>query len=51
MFGCSQLITRASTDNELPEDGVTDCTETCWSYFNVNFNIVFKIISCAFFGE
>jgi len=23
----------------------------CWSYFNVNFNIVFKTITCALIGE
>ena len=28
-----------------------DCTKTCWSYFNVNFNIVFKTIICTFVGE
>jgi predicted nucleic acid-binding Zn ribbon protein len=39
------------TDNELPEDDVF-CTETCRSYFNVNFNIVFfKTTTCAFVGE
>ena len=27
-----------------------DCTETCQSYFNVNFNIVFKTITCALVG-
>ena len=26
-------------------------TETCRSCFNVNFNIVFKTITCAFIGE
>jgi hypothetical protein len=28
-----------------------DCTETCQSYFYVNFNIVSKLITCAFIGE
>ena len=28
-----------------------DCTETCRSSFNVNFNIVFKTITCAVVGE
>jgi len=28
-----------------------DCTETCRSHFNVNFNIVFKTITCAFVDE
>ena len=28
-----------------------DCTKTCQSYFNVNFNIVFKTIICEFVGE
>ena len=37
-------------DKELPEDDVI-CTETCQSYFNVNFNTVFKTITCAFVGE
>jgi hypothetical protein len=45
----NKSVTLASTDNELPEDG--DCTETCRSYFNVNFNTVFKTITCAFVGE
>jgi len=43
-------VTLGSTDNELPEDGVF-CTETWRSYFNVNFNTVFKTITCAFVGE
>jgi hypothetical protein len=43
-------VTSASTDNGLPVDGVF-CTETCRSYFNVNFNIVFKTITRAFVGE
>ena len=30
---------------------VYDRTETCRSYFNVNFNIVFKKIICAFVDE
>jgi hypothetical protein len=28
-----------------------DCTETCRSYFDVNFNIVLRTITCAFVGE
>jgi hypothetical protein len=35
-------VTLASSNNALPDDGV--CTETCWSSFNVNFNILFKAI-------
>jgi len=31
--------------------GWCDCTETCRSYFNANFNIVLKIIICALVGE
>ena len=46
-----ELIIRASTVNELPEDGVIDCIETCRSYLNVNFKIVFKTITCTFVGE
>ena len=30
----------------LPDDG--DCIETCWSCFNVNFNILFKAIWLCF---
>jgi hypothetical protein len=41
-------VTLASMNNALPEDGVT--TET-WSYFNVNFNIIFKTITFALVGE
>jgi len=33
-------ITLASLISALPEDG--DYTETCWRYFNVNFNTPFK---------
>ena len=35
-------VTLASSNNALPDDG--DCTETCWSCFNVNLNILFKAI-------
>jgi hypothetical protein len=35
-------VTLASSNNALPDDGVTDSTETCRSCFNVNFNIPFK---------
>jgi hypothetical protein len=33
-------VTLASSNSALPEDG--DYTETCWSCFNVNFNIPSK---------
>jgi hypothetical protein len=33
-------VTLASSNSSLPDDG--DYTETCWSYFNVNFNTPFK---------
>jgi len=33
-------ITLASSNNALSSDG--DCAETCHSYFNVNFNTLFK---------
>jgi len=35
-------VTLASSNSVLPNDG--DYTETCCSYFNVNFNILFKAI-------
>jgi len=35
-------VTLASSNSALPDDGVY--TETCWSCFNVNFNIPFKTI-------
>jgi hypothetical protein len=34
-------VTLSSSNNALPDDG--DCTETCRSCFNVNFNVKFKI--------
>jgi hypothetical protein len=38
-------VTLTSTSNALPDDGVTDCTETCRSNcFNGNFNVKFKIV-------
>jgi len=40
-------VTLASSNSALPEDG--DYTETCWSYFNVNFNTHYKKI-CASVG-
>ena len=47
MFRCNHhhqeahyLGLQASSNNALPDDG--DCTETCRSGFNVNFNILFK---------
>jgi len=36
--------------NELHKDGVF-CTEICRGYFHVNFNVIFKTITCAFVGE
>jgi len=38
MFRCSHTIFR-----ELIVRGWCDCTETCRSYFNVNFNIVLRL--------
>jgi len=35
-------VTLASSNSALPDDG--DCTETCWSCFNVNFSTSFKAI-------
>jgi len=40
-------VTLASPNSALPEDG--DYTETCWSCFNMNFNIPFKK-TCASVG-
>jgi len=37
-----KTVTLASSNNAPPDDGVY--TETCWSSFNVNFNIPFKAI-------
>jgi hypothetical protein len=37
-------VTLASTSNALPDDGVTDCTETCRSCCNVNFNVNYRIV-------
>ena len=34
-------VSLASTNNALPDDGVTN-SETCRSCFNVNFKVVFK---------
>jgi hypothetical protein len=34
--------TLARSHTALPDDG--DYTETCWSCFNVNFNVNFKIV-------
>jgi hypothetical protein len=42
-------ITLASSNNEFPDDG--DYTETCWSCFNENFNILLKQLSCASVGK
>jgi hypothetical protein len=44
-----QSITLASMNNELPEDGVTAPKRR--RYFNANFNIFFKTITCAFVIE
>jgi hypothetical protein len=35
-------VTLSGSNNTLPDDG--DCTETCWSCFNVNFNVNFEIV-------
>jgi len=35
-------VTLASSNNTLPDDG--DCTETCCSCFNENFNIPFRAV-------
>jgi hypothetical protein len=35
-------VTLASSNNALPDDG--DYTETCWGYFNVNFNVNLKFL-------
>jgi hypothetical protein len=37
-------VTLASSNSALPEEG--DYTETCWSCFNINFNIPFKKTLC-----
>ena len=42
-------ITLAGSNNTLPDDG--DCTETCRSCFNVNFNILLKQLYCASVGK
>jgi len=34
-------LTLARSNRELPDDG--DYTETCWSCFNVNFNVYFNL--------
>jgi hypothetical protein len=43
------IITLASSNNTLPDDG--DCTETCRSCFNVNFNLLLKQLPCASVGK
>jgi len=35
-------VTLASSNGALPDDG--DYTETCWSFFHVNFNVNFKTV-------
>jgi hypothetical protein len=42
-------VTLASSNCTLPDDG--DDTKTCWSCFNVNFNIIFKHLLCASVGN
>jgi hypothetical protein len=58
MYICSHTtelttVSLASTNNALPDDG--DCTETCSSCFNVNFNVILKLFlrqfTCASVGE
>jgi hypothetical protein len=44
-------ITLASTNNALPDDGMSAPKHVGATYFNVNFNIVFKKITCALVGE
>jgi hypothetical protein len=43
-------VTLASTNIVFPEDGVT-ALKYVGALFNVNFNIVFKTITCALVGE
>ena len=42
LFELAKVTVVASSNNTLPDDG--DYTETCWSCFNVNFNILFKAV-------
>ena len=42
-------ITLASSNNTFPDD--SNCTETCRSCFNVNFNILLNQLSCASVGK
>jgi len=37
---CFNIVTLASSNSALPDDG--DYADTCWSWFNVNFNKAFK---------
>jgi hypothetical protein len=39
-------VTLASSNSALPDDG--DYAETCWSCFNVNFSVNFKIVFKTF---
>ena len=41
-------VTLVSTNNAPPDGGVT-APEHVRAIFNINFNIVFKTITCAFF--
>jgi hypothetical protein len=42
-------VTLTSSNCTLPDDG--DNTETCWSCFNVNFNILLEQLFCASVGN
>jgi hypothetical protein len=45
-------VALARSNDALPDDG--DCTETCWSCFNVNFNenlIFLEQFNCASVDE
>jgi len=46
---CFNIVTLASSNSALPDDG--DYTETCWSCFNINFNILLKQSFCASVGN
>jgi hypothetical protein len=39
LTSCFNIVTLTSSHSTLPDD--SDHTETCWSYFNVNFNTSF----------
>jgi hypothetical protein len=44
LIDCFDTVNLASSYSALPDDDDDDCTETCWSCFNVNFNTPFKAI-------